>query len=137
MLGLARTQLDMLNELDSLSHNIGRLLDANERNRKRVRELEQQLAEAASQRDEKASALVRAEAARDELQQERDALVARIDDAQTRLRAILERLPVAPQPDGDDAASEADAEAEATDAHETPEAEHEPSSDDSHYVHDR
>lgn len=83
----------MLNELESLSGNIGRLIQISERHNQARAALEEQLellrndyaniqAELAQVRDE-----------RDALQSERDSLSAKIDDAQVRLNAILEKLP--------------------------------------------
>jgi chromosome segregation ATPase len=92
----------MLNELESLSQNIGRLIKISERHRQAHQALEQQLdqlrAEYASAQGELAN--VREE--RDALAAERDSLSSKIDDAQIRLNAILEKLPrakVAPEPD--------------------------------------
>lgn len=123
----------MLNDLDSLSHNIGRLLDASERSRVRVQQLEQQLAEASAERDAKAQALSEAEQAADTLRAERDVLAAKIDEAQDKLRAILERLPYAPQPEAG-AAAHAEGQAPAA-SDDTAQPDAEPSSDE--YAHDR
>src|ERR1700710_1104838 len=85
MRGLKRTQ-HMLNELESLSENIGRLIKISERHHQAREALAAQLDEL---RNEFA-------AAQDQLAQvraERDSLSAKIDDAQVRLNAILEKLP--------------------------------------------
>ena len=92
----------MLNELETLSQNIGRLIALNERHLQARHALEEQLAQV--RRDNEAAraelALLRDE--RNALQAERDALVAKIDDAQVRLNAILEKLPSAKgHPDAD------------------------------------
>jgi uncharacterized coiled-coil DUF342 family protein len=92
----------MLNELESLSQNIGRLIKISERHHQARHALEQQLdqvrADFAAAQDE----LARVREERDTLQSERDGLSAKIDDAQVRLNAILEKLPRAkalPEPD--------------------------------------
>ena len=83
----------MLNELDSLTHNVGRLIAAGERSHRvnldLQRELERLRAEAAQTRTE----IDQLRGERDALRAERDALTAKIDDAQVRLNAIIEKLP--------------------------------------------
>ncbi|MDR5736436.1 MULTISPECIES: ATPase [unclassified Caballeronia] len=83
----------MLNELESLSGNIGRLIKISERHNQARLALEAQLeqlrADYAGVQDE----LVQVRSERDALQAERDSLSAKIDDAQVRLNAILEKLP--------------------------------------------
>ncbi|MEX3583704.1 MAG: ATPase [Burkholderia sp.] len=83
----------MLNELETLSQNIGRLIALNQRHHTERLALEEQVAQLRAQ----------AEAVRVELEQlcnernglvaERDALSAKIDDAKVKLNAILEKLP--------------------------------------------
>jgi chromosome segregation ATPase len=92
----------MLNELESLSRNIGRLIKISERHHQAhnalALQLEQLRAEYANTQGELAA--MREE--RDALVAERDSLSAKIDDAQIRLNAILEKLPrakAAPEPD--------------------------------------
>ena len=83
----------MLNELETLSQNIGRLIAINERHQQARHALEEQLAQLRAEND---SARAELELLRDErnaLQVERDTLLAKIDDAQVRLNAILEKLP--------------------------------------------
>jgi FtsZ-binding cell division protein ZapB len=92
----------MLNELESLSQNIGRLIKISERHHQAHHALELQLeqlrTEYASVQDE----LTHVREERDALAAERDSLSSKIDDAQVRLNAILEKLPrakTAPEPD--------------------------------------
>jgi uncharacterized coiled-coil DUF342 family protein len=92
----------MLNELESLSQNIGRLIKISERHHHAHDALSAQLdqlrAEFALAQDE----LAHTREERDALMAERDSLSAKIDDAQVRLNAILEKLPRAknaPEPD--------------------------------------
>jgi chromosome segregation ATPase len=92
----------MLNELESLSQNIGRLIQISERHHQAhdviAQQLEQLRTEYANAQDE----LAQMREERDALMAERDSLSAKIDDAQIRLNAILEKLPRAknaPEPD--------------------------------------
>lgn len=92
----------MLNELESLSQNIGRLIKISERHHQAhdaiVQQLDQLRAEFAGAQEE----LAQMREERDALMAERDSLSAKIDDAQVRLNAILEKLPrakSAPEPD--------------------------------------
>jgi chromosome segregation ATPase len=83
----------MLNELESLSQNIGRLIAINERQQQARHALEEQLAQLRLENEAAQAELAQLREARNALQAERDALVAKIDDAQVRLNAILEKLP--------------------------------------------
>ena len=83
----------MLSELEQLSQNISRLISLSSRRIQAHRDLEQQLAVAREERDAARAALEPLHAERDQLRDERDALAAKIDDAQVRLNAILEKLP--------------------------------------------
>jgi uncharacterized coiled-coil DUF342 family protein len=83
----------MLNELDLLSKNIGRLVAISGQHHHRLRELESQLAQARTEREALHAELDTLRAERDALREERDALSSKIDDAQVRLNAILEKLP--------------------------------------------
>jgi len=94
----------MLSELDHLSQNISRLISISSRRIQAQRDTEAQLALALEERDAARAALneeregTRAaleaiQMERDTLREERDALAAKIDDAQVRLNAILEKLP--------------------------------------------
>lgn len=83
----------MLNELESLSQNIGRLIAINERQQQARHALEEQLAQLRHENETAQAELALLREARNALQAERDALVAKIDDAQVRLNAILEKLP--------------------------------------------
>jgi uncharacterized coiled-coil DUF342 family protein len=88
----------MLNELESLSQNIGRLIAINERQQQARHALEEQLAQLRKENEMAHAELALLREARNALQAERDALVAKIDDAQVRLNAILEKLPRAKGP---------------------------------------
>jgi chromosome segregation ATPase len=112
----------MLNELESLSQNIGRLIKISERHHQARRALEEQLEQLRADFAAVQVELAQVREERDTLQAERDGLSAKIDDAQVRLNAILEKLPrakAAPEPDnqldllGPDASSDP-----ASDAHE-------------------
>lgn len=106
----------MLNELETLSQNIGRLIEINQRQHEARLALEEQLAQLRAQCDATRADLELVREERNALQAERDALSAKIDDAQVRLNAILEKLPRAranaerdnqldllePSPTGDD-----------------------------------
>ena len=83
----------MLNELETLSQNIGRLIEINQRHQEARVALEEQLAQLRAQCDATRAELEQVREERNGLQAERDALSAKIDDAQVRLNAILEKLP--------------------------------------------
>jgi uncharacterized coiled-coil DUF342 family protein len=83
----------MLNELESLSGNIGRLIQISERHNQARQALEAQLEQLRSDYADVQAELVKMREERDALQGERDSLSAKIDDAQVRLNAILEKLP--------------------------------------------
>ncbi|HEY1611142.1 MAG TPA: ATPase [Paraburkholderia sp.] len=83
----------MLNELETLSKNIGRLVEINQRQHEARVALEEQLAQVRAQCDATRAELEQVREERNALQAERDALSAKIDDAQVRLNAILEKLP--------------------------------------------
>lgn len=89
----------MLTELENLSQNIGRLVEISDRNRQARLAVEQQLEAARAQRDALRAQLEQAQRERDALRIERDTLSAKIDDAQVRLNAILEKLPHPRLPD--------------------------------------
>jgi chromosome segregation ATPase len=92
----------MLNELESLSQNIGRLIKISERHHQARRALEEQLDQLRADFAAVQIELAQVREDRDTLQAERDGLSAKIDDAQERLNAILEKLPrakAAPEPD--------------------------------------
>jgi chromosome segregation ATPase len=92
----------MLNELESLSQNIGRLIKISERHHQARRALEEQLEQLRADFAAVQVELAQVREERDTLQAERDGLSAKIDDAQVRLNAILEKLPrakAAPEPD--------------------------------------
>lgn len=83
----------MLTELDSLSENISRLLQIVEGSQGALAEREAQLARVRVERDEALTTGRALRAERDTLRDERDALLAKIEDAQIKLNAILEKLP--------------------------------------------
>ncbi len=83
----------MLNELETLSKNIGRLIEINQRHHEARLALEEQLGQLRAQCDATRAELEEVRAERNALQAERDGLSAKIDDAQVRLNAILEKLP--------------------------------------------
>jgi len=83
----------MLTELDSLSENISRLLQIVEGSQGALAEREAQLARVRVERDEALTTSRALRAERDTLRDERDALLAKIEDAQVKLNAILEKLP--------------------------------------------
>jgi uncharacterized coiled-coil DUF342 family protein len=83
----------MLNELETLSKNIGRLIEINQRHHEARIALEEQLAQLRAQGEVARTELEQVREERNALQAERDALSAKIDDAQVRLNAILEKLP--------------------------------------------
>ncbi|MGI4860437.1 MAG: ATPase [Janthinobacterium lividum] len=84
----------MLNDLESLSENINRLLHSVEASKGALAEREAQLVRVRGERDEAMTAALSLRAERDRLRDERDALLAKIEDAQIKLNAILEKLPV-------------------------------------------
>ncbi|SEA57851.1 ATPase [Paraburkholderia sartisoli] len=83
----------MLNELETLSQNIGRLIEISQRHHEARRALEEQLAQARAECEATRVELEQIREARNALQAERDTLSSKIDDAQVRLNAILEKLP--------------------------------------------
>ncbi|MFX1671721.1 ATPase [Paraburkholderia sp. A2WS-5] len=83
----------MLNELETLSQNIGRLIEINQRHHEARVALEEQLAQLQAQCEATRAELDQVREERNALQAERDGLSAKIDDAQVRLNAILEKLP--------------------------------------------
>lgn len=92
----------MLNELETLSQNIGRLIAINERHQQARHALEEQLAQLRQENEATRAELALLRDERNALQAERDSLLAKIDDAQVRLNAILEKLPSTKGPhDGD------------------------------------
>jgi uncharacterized coiled-coil DUF342 family protein len=88
----------MLNELETLSQNIGRLIAVNERHQQARHALEEQVAQLRAENDAARAELSLLRDERNALQVERDSLIAKIDDAQVRLNAILEKLPRAKGP---------------------------------------
>ncbi|WP_175906170.1 ATPase [Burkholderia seminalis] len=111
----------MLNELETLSQNIGRLISLNKRYHAERLALEEQVAQLRADADTVRAELAALRDERNALAAERDTLSAKIDDAQVKLNAILEKLPrsksagqadnqldlldAQARPDGDDAAS--------------------------------
>jgi chromosome segregation ATPase len=83
----------MLNELETLSQNIGRLIEINQQQQQARRSLEEQFAQLRAEFDATRAELEQLREERNALQAERDGLSAKIDDAQVRLNAILEKLP--------------------------------------------
>ncbi|MEX3931097.1 ATPase [Paraburkholderia phymatum] len=83
----------MLTELETLSQNIGRLIEISQRYNEARIALEEKLAQARAECESTRAELEQAREERNALQAERDALSAKIDDAQVRLNAILEKLP--------------------------------------------
>jgi chromosome segregation ATPase len=83
----------MLNELETLSQNIGKLISISQRHNEARVALEEQLAQSRAEVETTRTELAAVRDERDALQAERDALSAKIDDAQVRLNAILEKLP--------------------------------------------
>ena len=83
----------MLTELETLSQNIGRLIEISQRHHEARRALEQQLADARAECEAARAELEQMREERNALQAERDTLSSKIDDAQVRLNAILEKLP--------------------------------------------
>lgn len=84
----------MLKDLESLSDNINRLLHTVEAGKGTLAERDAQLTRVRGERDEAMTAALSLRAERDRLRDERDALLAKIEDAQIKLNAILEKLPV-------------------------------------------
>ncbi|MDE1182917.1 ATPase [Paraburkholderia sp.] len=83
----------MLNELETLSQNIGKLISISQRHNEARHALEEQLAQLRAEAEASRAELELMREERNALQLERDALSAKIDDAQVRLNAILEKLP--------------------------------------------
>jgi predicted nuclease with TOPRIM domain len=83
----------MLSELDQLSQNISRLIAISSRRILAQREMEARLAQAEGDLETARQELAALRVERDTLREERDGLAAKIDDAQVRLNAILEKLP--------------------------------------------
>jgi uncharacterized coiled-coil DUF342 family protein len=83
----------MLTELETLSQNIGRLIEISQQHHEARLALEEQLAQSRAECEATRAELDQAREERNVLQAERDALSAKIDDAQVRLNAILEKLP--------------------------------------------
>lgn len=83
----------MLNELETLSQNIGRLIALNQRYHSERVVLDAQLAQLRADTDAVRAELEQLRDERNALAAERDALSAKIDDAQVKLNAILEKLP--------------------------------------------
>ena len=83
----------MLNDLDSLSENINRLLQTVQASHSALAEREGQLSRVRVERDEALTSTYALRAERDKLREERDALLSKIEDAQVKLNAILEKLP--------------------------------------------
>ena len=112
----------MLNELESLSGNIGRLIQISERHNQARQALQDQLDQLRADYANVQAELAQVRDERDTLQSERDSLSAKIDDAQVRLNAIIEKLPRArahSEPDNqldllEPAQHEAEAESDAT-----------------------
>ncbi|MBI0327583.1 ATPase [Burkholderia plantarii] len=83
----------MLNELETLSQNIGRLIALNQRHHTERLALEEQVAQLRAQAEAVRVELDQLREERNALVAERDTLSAKIDDAQVKLNAILEKLP--------------------------------------------
>ncbi len=83
----------MLTELETLSKNIGRLIQISQRHHEARLAAQEQLAQARADCDATRAELDQIREERNALQAERDTLSAKIDDAQVRLNAILEKLP--------------------------------------------
>lgn len=83
----------MLNELETLSQNIGRLIEINQQHHEARHALEEQVAQLHAQLDGSRAEIEQLREERNALQAERDTLSAKIDDAQVKLNAILEKLP--------------------------------------------
>ncbi len=83
----------MLNELETLSQNIGRLIALNQRHHTERLALEDQVAQLRTESEAVRTELEQLRGERNALVAERDTLSAKIDDAQVKLNAILEKLP--------------------------------------------
>jgi uncharacterized coiled-coil DUF342 family protein len=83
----------MLNELETLSRNIGRLVALNQRHHAETLRLEELLAQQRTEAEALRAELSQLRGERDALASERNTLSAKIDDAQVKLNAILEKLP--------------------------------------------
>ncbi|UEC02369.1 ATPase [Burkholderia vietnamiensis] len=83
----------MLNELETLSQNIGRLISLNKRYHSERLALEEQVTQLSADADTVRAELAQLREERNALAAERDTLSAKIDDAQVKLNAILEKLP--------------------------------------------
>lgn len=83
----------MLNELETLSQNIGRLIALNKRHHTERLALEEQVAQLRADAEAVRAELAQLREERNALAAERDTLSAKIDDAQVKLNAILEKLP--------------------------------------------
>ncbi|KVD77584.1 ATPase [Burkholderia sp. ABCPW 14] len=83
----------MLNELETLSQNIGRLIALNQRHQAERLALEEQVAQLRTEAETLRAELEQLRDERNALAAERDTLSAKIDDAQVKLNAILEKLP--------------------------------------------
>lgn len=93
----------MLNELETLSRNIGRLIALNQRQHTEKLAIEEQLAQLRADAETARAELSQLRSERDALSAERDLLSSKIDDAQVKLNAILEKLPHSkPGADADD-----------------------------------
>ncbi|ACR29888.1 ATPase [Burkholderia glumae] len=104
----------MLNELETLSQNIGRLIALNQRHHTERIALEEQVAQLRAQAEALRVELDQLREERNALVAERDTLSAKIDDAQVKLNAILEKLPRTKQAaDGESQLDLLDAPAEA------------------------
>ncbi len=108
----------MLNELESLSGNIGRLIQISERHNQARQALDAQIEQLRTDHANVQAELVQMRQKRDALQAERDSLSAKIDDAQVRLNAILEKLPRGKSAQHADADNQLDLLDEPSDAHE-------------------
>jgi uncharacterized coiled-coil DUF342 family protein len=109
----------MLNELESLSGNIGRLIQISERHNQARAALQEQLEQLRTEYANLQADLAQVREERDTLQSERDSLSAKIDDAQVRLNAILEKLPRGKSANQGEADHQLDLlEADSKDAHE-------------------
>ncbi|MDR5812631.1 MULTISPECIES: ATPase [unclassified Caballeronia] len=109
----------MLNELESLSGNIGRLIQISERHNQARAALQEQLEQLRTEYANLQADLAQVREERDTLQSERDSLSAKIDDAQVRLNAILEKLPRAKSAQHGEADNQLDLlEADSPEAHE-------------------
>jgi len=83
----------MLNELETLSQNIGRLIALNKRYHSERIVLEEQVTQLRAESETVRAELTQLREERNALAAERDTLSSKIDDAQVKLNAILEKLP--------------------------------------------